>query len=105
MHVSFAGASCRRALPELIDEGVVTLQAGDALKDTVLSEHGPFDAIHVGASAGHIPKVSVLRAFQLPQTPFLQLTAGAAHCLVRPQTFVRGKYWLSSDDHAPVPMS
>ena len=50
----------RRALPELIDEGVVTLQAGDALKDPALEEHGPFDAIHVGASAGHIPKVAAL---------------------------------------------
>ncbi|CAL5227878.1 g10918 [Coccomyxa viridis] len=50
-------ASIRRALPELMDEGVVTLQAGDALKDPALEEHAPFDAIHVGASAGHIPKV------------------------------------------------
>ena len=48
----------RRALPELMDEGVLTLQAGDALKDPALEEHAPFDAIHVGASAGHIPKVS-----------------------------------------------
>ena len=57
MRASFAGASCRRALPELMDEGIVTLQAGDALKDAALNDHGPFDAIHVGASAGHIPKV------------------------------------------------
>ena len=59
----------RRALPELMDEGVVTLQAGDALKDPALKEHGPFDAIHVGASAGHIPEVSTLTAVEQQAVP------------------------------------
>ena len=45
-------------MPELLDKGIVTVKAGDALKDPAVEEYGPFDAIHVGASAGHIPKVS-----------------------------------------------
>ncbi len=49
--------ACRRAVPELYDEGIVTLKAGDALQDPAVGEYEPFDAIHVGASAGHVPKV------------------------------------------------
>ena len=49
--------ACRRAVPELYDEGIVTLKAGDALKDSAVDQYEPFDAIHVGASAGHVPKV------------------------------------------------
>ena len=44
-------------MPELYDEGIVTLKAGDALQDPAVGEYEPFDAIHVGASAGHVPKV------------------------------------------------
>ena len=55
---STISVSFRRTLPELIDEGIVTVKAGDALKDPAVEEYGPFDAIHVGASVGHIPKVS-----------------------------------------------
>ena len=44
-------------MPELFDEGIVTLKAGDALKDSAVDQYEPFDAIHVGASAGHVPKV------------------------------------------------
>ena len=67
--------SCRQALPELIDEGIVTVKAGDALKDPAVEEYGPFDAIHVGASAGHIPKVSDARS--LIGRASLASTAGA----------------------------
>ncbi|CAK0749632.1 hypothetical protein CVIRNUC_001925 [Coccomyxa viridis] len=52
-------ASLRRAVPELYDEGIVTLKAGDALQDPAVGEYEPFDALHVGASAGHVPKVLV----------------------------------------------
>ena len=44
-------------MPELYDEGIVTLKAGDALNDLAVDQYEPFDAIHVGASAGHVPKV------------------------------------------------
>ena len=50
--------SYRRAMPDLLTEGTVTVKAGDALTYPAVEEYGPFDAVHVGASAGHIPKVS-----------------------------------------------
>ena len=48
----------RRAAPELLERGTVSLMAGNALDEALLDQHGPFDAIHVGAAADDLPQVS-----------------------------------------------
>lgn len=50
-------ASVRRAAPELLERGTVRLIAGNALDEAILDQHGPFDAIHVGAAADDLPQV------------------------------------------------
>ena len=50
-------ASVRRAAPELLERGTVSLMAGNALDEALLDQHGPFDAIHVGAAADDLPQV------------------------------------------------
>jgi protein-L-isoaspartate(D-aspartate) O-methyltransferase len=44
--------------PELLDDGVVELRAGNVLGDALDGEE-PFDAIHVGAAASSLPDVLV----------------------------------------------
>jgi hypothetical protein len=58
-------ASLAAAAPDLARSGTVTLLAGNALDAALLAKHGPFDAIHVGAAAAHLPKVRA----QLPGLP------------------------------------
>lgn len=61
-------ASVRRAAPELLERGTVRLMAGNALDEALLDQHGPFDAIHVGAAADDLPQV----AFSALHSPNVQ---------------------------------
>ncbi|EFN60177.1 hypothetical protein CHLNCDRAFT_133686 [Chlorella variabilis] len=45
--------------PELLDNGVVELRAGNVLGDVLEGEQEGFDAIHVGAAASSLPDVLV----------------------------------------------
>lgn len=49
--------SLQQAVPDLMKKGTIKIMPGNVL-GKVLSEYGPFDAIHVGAAAATMPQVS-----------------------------------------------
>jgi len=55
--VSWSIKNVKKGNPELMEEGFLTLSVGDGFAG--LPNEGPFDCIHVGAAAPHIPQALV----------------------------------------------